>query len=230
MRVLLAEDDSATAQFIEEGLANAGHKATVVETGGGALESLASGNYDVVILDRLMPDGDGIAVLNALRGRGCKVPVLMLTALGQITKRVEGLVAGADDYLVKPFDLSELIARIHALHRRAGDGGIASPTPATTLVWGGLSLDLLRRTVTYCGRDVVLFPREFRILEELARACGETLTRTMLLERVWGFHFDPKTNLVETHLSRLRTKLADAGCAGMIGTVRGVGYRLRGDA
>jgi two-component system OmpR family response regulator len=165
---------------------------------------------------------DGLSVLRRLRAAGIEIPVLLLTALGRIEDRVEGLEAGADDYLVKPFAFSELAARINALARR---GPLSAP--ATRLECGPLSMDLLRREVRRDGEVVVLQPREFRLLEELLRNAERAVTRTMLLERVWGFHFDPQTNIVETHISRMRAKINEGGKPDLIETIRGVGYRMR---
>ena len=173
-------------------------------------------------VDRMLPEMDGVAVLRRLRAAQIETPVLLLTALGRIEDRVEGLDAGADDYLVKPFAFSELAARINALARR---GPINSP--ATRFECGPLSMDLLRREVRRDGDVIALQPREFRLLEELLRNGERAVTRTMLLERVWGFHFDPQTNIVETHISRMRAKLNEGGRPDLIETIRGVGYRMR---
>jgi two-component system, OmpR family, response regulator len=227
MRILLAEDNEATAQFIAAGLADLNHSVMLAATGEAALDLCSRYAFDVVVLDRLMPDGDGISVLKTLRGRGSQVPVLMLTALDTIRNRVEGLEAGADDYLVKPFDMEELVARLAALVRRARAGPDTEVDPTLSLDWQELSLDLLRRTATYRGEAFSLFPREFRLLEDIMREGGQVVTRSMLLERVWGFHFDPKTNIVETHVSRLRSRLAEVGAQHLVETVRGVGYRMR---
>ncbi|BCI70505.1 response regulator [Sphingomonas sp. S17] len=226
MRILLAEDDAVTAENIGAGLRAAGHHIRIASTGHEALTLLNAEPFDLAVLDRLMPQGDGMGVLAAIRQRDRHLPVLMLTALGAIEDRVEGLEEGADDYLVKPFALPELTARINALGRRRAvakeeDG------PEVILRWGGLTLDLLDRQVRWHEAVILVQPREFRLLEELLRAQGRIVTRTMLLESVWKLHFDPRTNIVETHLSRLRTRLAEAGCADAIVTVRGAGYRMR---
>lgn len=226
MKILLAEDDPTTADNIGAGLGAAGHHVRIASTGRDALALLEAEPFDLAVLDRLMPGGDGMSVLAAIRRRDRHLPVLMLTALGAIEDRVEGLEAGADDYLVKPFALPELTARINALGRRWAakkdeDG------PEVSLRWGGLTLDLLDRQVRWQGTAIPMQPREFRLLEELLRAQGKLVTRTMLLESVWKLHFDPRTNIVETHLSRLRTRLSDAGCGEAIETVRGAGYRMR---
>ena len=220
MHVLIAEDDAATAAFIIEGLTALHHTPSWVSTGEAALDSASAEAHDVIILDRLLPGIDGLDVLTRTRRRGIKTPILMLTALGQITDRVQGLEAGADDYLVKPFAFEELAARLNAIQRRRSFDELV-------LRHEGLVMDVARRTLTFRDRPIALQPREARILEELLRQAGRTVTRSMLLQRVWGYNFDPQTNLVETHLSRLRTKLGHAGAQDIIQTVRGVGYRLR---
>jgi len=223
MQLLLAEDDVETAEFVAQGFDELGH---VVSRAGSGLEALhlaSTEPYDVIILDRMLPAMDGIAVLRRLRAARIDTPVLLLTALGRIEDRVEGLEAGADDYLVKPFAFSELAARINALARRRP----LSETQ-TEITVGSLGMDLLKREVRRDGRPVPLQPREFRLLEELIRNADRVVTRTMLLEGVWGFHFDPQTNIVETHMSRLRAKLNEGGAQDLIETVRGVGYRMRG--
>jgi two-component system, OmpR family, response regulator len=224
MRILIAEDDHDTAEFIRHGLSELGHNPVVTNNGIDALHLLTTGEFDVGILDRMLPRLDGLSVLKGLRGAGMEMPVLLLTALGRIEDRVGGLDAGADDYLVKPFAFSELAARVHALARRR-------PLQAqpTTLTRGELVVDLLKRQVLRAGATINLQPREFRILEELMREEGKVVTRTMLLERVWNYHFDPQTNIVDTHISRLRSKLNEGGKAELIETVRGAGYRMSGD-
>ncbi len=222
MRVLVAEDDATAAGFIARGLIELGHDVTLAATGTDALARLTSQSFDVAILDRMLPELDGLTVLQQVREAGGALPILMLTALGRIEDRVAGLEAGADDYLVKPFAMSELVARVNALMRRRSAGDAV-----TALSVGPLAMDVLHREVRHEGRSIPLQPREFRLLEELMRNAGRIVTRTMLLESVWGFHFDPQTNLVETHMSRLRTKLALGGAKDVIETVRGAGYRLR---
>ncbi|MBB3862059.1 two-component system OmpR family response regulator [Novosphingobium hassiacum] len=222
MRILLAEDDTDTRQFVERGLGELSHDVISAANGEDALHYALTEDVDVIILDRMMPLLDGLSVLKRLRGGGVTTPVLMLTAVGRIEDRVDGLEAGADDYLIKPFAFSELAARIQALGRRASPASVA-----TRLSAGGLEMELLGREVRREGKVVQLQPREFRLLEELMRNAGEFVTRTMLLERVWGFHFDPQTKIVETHMSRLRAKLNEGGRADAIETVRGVGYRIR---
>ena len=222
MRILLAEDDIDTATFVERGLAELGHNVIVARNGEDALHFGLTENFDLVILDRMMPILDGLEVLRRLRAGGIVQPAIMLTALAQIEARVQGLDAGADDYLTKPFAFSELAARVKALARRS-----AAPHAVTRLVAGPIEMDLLTRDVRRDGVDVILQPKEFRLLEELMRHAGEFVTRTMLLERVWDFHFDPQTKIVETHMSRLRSKLNAGGLEDWIETRRGVGYRMR---
>ena len=222
MRILLAEDDDDTREFVERGLSELGHNVISAANGEDALHFALTEQLDVIVLDRMMPALDGFSVLRRLRAGGVETPVLMLTALGRIEDRVDGLEAGADDYLVKPFAFSELAARIQALGRRS------APAAATTrLSAADIEMNLLSREVRRGGQVVLLQPREFRLLEELMRHAGEVVTRTMLLERVWDFHFDPKTKIVETHMSRLRSKLNEGGRPDAIETVRGVGYRIR---
>lgn len=222
LRILLAEDDQDTRQFVERGLGELGHNVAAAENGEDALHLALTEQFDVIVLDRMMPELDGFSVLKRLRAGGVSAPVLMLTALGRIEDRVDGLEAGADDYLVKPFAFSELAARIQALGRR-----LAPASVTTKLSAGEIEMDLLTREVRRGGKTILLQPREFRLLEELMRHAGEFVTRTMLLERVWDFHFDPQTKIVETHMSRLRSKLNEGGRTDPIETVRGVGYRLR---
>lgn len=222
MRILLAEDNLETARFVERGLAELGHNVVVAGNGEDALHLGLTEAFDLFVLDRMMPVHDGIEVLRRLRAGGVDRPALILTALGQIEDRVQGLDAGADDYLTKPFAFSELAARIKALARRSSPG-----QAVTRLAAGPIEMDLLARDVRRDGREIVLQPKEFRLLEELMRSPGEFVTRTMLLERVWDFHFDPQTKIVETHMSRLRAKLNEGAREDWIETRRGVGYRVR---
>jgi two-component system OmpR family response regulator len=221
MRILIAEDDHDTAEFIRRGLSELGHNPMVTHNGVDALHILSTVEFDVAILDRMLPQLDGLSVLQRIRAADIKIPVLVLTALGRIEDRVGGLDAGADDYLVKPFAFSELAARVNALVRRS-----PLQVQATRLERGALAVDLLKRQVSRDGQLIVLQPREFRILEELMREEGKVVTRTMLLERVWNYHFDPQTNIVDTHISRLRSKLNEGGKPDLIETVRGAGYRM----
>lgn len=221
MRILVAEDDNDTAEFIQRGLGELGHNVAVADNGIDALHLILVEEFDIAIVDRMLPGLDGVSALQRMRAAGVETPVLLLTALGRIQDRVDGLEAGADDYLVKPFAFSELAARVNALARR-------KPLQAqpTSLDHNGIVVDLMKRNVQRDGVPVALQPREFRILEELMRGGGKVVTRTMLLERVWSYHFDPQTNIVETHISRLRAKLNEGGKPDAIETVRGAGYRM----
>ena len=222
MRILLAEDEPETADYVARGLGEAGHNPALANDGKDALHLGLTEDFDLIILDRMMPGLDGIEVLKRLRAGGITAPAIMLTALGRIEDRVAGLDAGADDYLVKPFAFSELIARVNAISRRS-----APQQAVTRLLAGPFTLDLLSREVRRDGKPILLQPKEFRLLEELMRNAGEFVTRTMLLERVWDFHFDPQTKIVETHISRLRGKLNEGERTDWIETARGVGYRIR---
>lgn len=224
MRVLIAEDDEDTAAFVTQGLADLGYVSCWVASGTEALRCCREEVFDLIVLDRLLPELDGLRVLTQVRAAGTRTPVLMLTALGGIADRVEGLEAGADDYLIKPFAFAELAARLTALLRRPPLGDTV-----TRLEVGSISLDLLQRKVRREGREIHLQPREIKLLEQLMRHAGRVVTRTMLLEQVWGFHFDPQTSIVESHLSRLRTKLNEGRVADPIETLRGIGYRMRTD-
>ncbi len=222
MKILLIEDDTETSAYIAHGLREQGHVVDVAAVGRDGLFLATGGGHDVLIVDRMLPGLDGIGLVRALRQTGVKTPVLFLTALGGVGDRVQGLEAGGDDYLVKPFAFAELLARINALARRPP----LSDTP-TVLRTGDLEVDLLKRTVARSGKAIALQPREFQLLEYLMRNADRVVTRTMLLEAVWDFHFDPRTNIVETHISRLRSKLAQHGGVEPIHTVRGAGYMLR---
>ena len=221
MKTLIIEDDAETAEFIAAGLRSRGHESTLAGDGREGFEIAAHETFDVIILDRMLPGLDGLSVVALLRAKGVSTPVLFLTNLSGVDDRVEGLGAGGDDYLVKPFVFEELLARLYALARRPTLGG----SPAR-LAAGDLEVDLIARTVKRAGETIELQPREFRLLEVLLRGDGRLVTRKMLLEQVWGFNFDPRTNIVETHISRLRTKI-DRGRAPLIQTVRGAGYILR---
>lgn len=221
MRLLLAEDDAQTAEFIGRGFRELGHNVVHLEDGLDALHVLSTEEFDVAIVDRLLPRLDGLSIVQRIRAAEIEIPILFLTALGRIEDRVFGLEAGADDYLVKPFAFSELAARVNALARRK-----PLQTAPTTLECAGIVMDLLKRQVLRAGRIIALQPREFRILEELMREDGKVVTRTMLLERVWNYHFDPQTNIVDTHISRLRSKLNEGARPDLIETIRGVGYRM----
>jgi two-component system OmpR family response regulator len=222
MKLLIVEDDKETAAYLKRALSEAGHTVDAAASGRDGLLLAAGETYEVIILDRMLPQIDGLAILRTIRASGVKTPVLLLTALGGIDDRVEGLEAGGDDYLVKPFAFAELLARVNALARR--------PPPQevrTELSVADLKLDLLKHTVSRAGQRIELQPREFQLLEYLLRHAGRVVTRTMLLESVWDFHFDPKTNIVETHMSRLRGKVDRGHAHELIHTVRGAGYVLR---
>ena len=222
MKVLLIEDDQETSAYVARGLREQGHVVDLAATGRDGLFLASDGGHDVLIVDRMLPGLDGLGLVQALRSTGVKAPVLFLTALGGVGDRVRGLDAGGDDYLVKPFAFAELLARINALARRP-------PLAETQTVMraGDLEMDLLRRSVRRAGTRIELQPREFQLLEYLLRNADRVVTRTMLLEAVWDFHFDPRTNIVETHISRLRAKLSQGGAPDLIQTVRGAGYMLR---
>ncbi len=222
MKILVIEDDRATRNYLAKGLAEAGYVVDTAENGRDGLFLAAGEPYDLMIIDRMLPGLDGAGIVRTVRAAGVKTPILLLTTLGGIDDRVEGLNAGADDYLVKPFALAELLARLNALARRPPLGG-----EPTRLQVADLELDLIRRTVSRAGQRIELQPREFRLLECLMRHAGEVVTRSMLLEKVWDFHFDPQTNIVETHVSRLRGKVDRGFGTPLIQTVRGAGYCLR---
>ena len=224
MRILIIEDDSETRDFVERGLREIGYAVTVAAEGRDGLFQATDGGYDAIVVDRMLPGLDGLSLVKMLRAAGNSTPVLMLTAIGRIADRVEGLEAGADDYLVKPFAFSELAARVNALGRRP-----APQMETARLTVGDIEIDLHRRTVHRAGRKIALQPREFSLLAELMRNSHRVMTRTMLLERVWDFDFEPKTNIVETHLSRLRSKLNTGFEVDAIETVRGAGYMIRSD-
>lgn len=222
MKLLVIEDDAAVAGHLARALEDAGHAVDHAADGRAGLILARGAAYDVIVLDRMLPRMDGLTALRALRADGVPTPILILTSLGGIDDRVEGLEAGGDDYLVKPFAFPELLARVNALARR--------PPPQdapTVLEVADLRLDLFKRAVTRAGKRVDIQPREFQLLEYLMRHAGRTVTRTMLLESVWGLHFDPQTNIVETHISRLRGKIARPEAPELIHTVRGAGYSLR---
>jgi two-component system, OmpR family, response regulator len=223
MRILVVEDDADVAGFVLKGLREAGH---IVEGAGNGQDSLAlasSEAFDAIILDRMLPGGlDGLQVLESLRAQDNQTPVLFLSAMAGVDDRVEGLKAGGDDYLTKPFAFSELLARVEALLRRG-----RTPGPETRLVVGDLEMDLLSRVVRRRGQKIDLQPREFRLLEYLMRHAGQVVTRTMMLEGVWDYHFDPQTNVIDVHVSRLRQKIDKPFDVAVIQTVRSVGYMLR---
>jgi two-component system, OmpR family, response regulator len=222
MRILIIEDDDETASYILDGLRNGGHVADHASDGRDGLVLAASRGYDVIIIDRMLPGLDGLAIVKTVRETGHKAPILFLTARGGIDDRVEGLEAGGDDYLTKPFAFSELVARLNALARRP-----PLSQHQTSLRVGDLNMDLIARRVSRAGKTIELQPREFRLLEYMMRNAGRVVTRTMLLEKVWEFHFDPKTKIVETHISRLRAKINRGADQELIHTIRGSGYVIR---
>ena len=224
MKLLLLEDDDEMRTHVASLLRAAGHLVDTCSTGPDAIFMATSTDYAVLILDRMVPDLDGLGALKAIRAAGIQTPALFLTALQSIADRVEGLEAGADDYLVKPFAGSELLARVSALGRRQ-----PITETVTKLAVADLELDLLKRTVVRAGTRIELQQQEYKLLEYLMRHAGEIVTRTMLLENIWSFHFDPGTNLIESHISRLRAKIDRGFGVELIQTVRGAGYRMRGD-
>jgi two-component system OmpR family response regulator len=222
MKILVVEDDRETAAYLTKGLNESGYTVDCANDGREGLFLASCGDYNAIIFDRMLPSMDGLTVLSALRAAEIRTPALILSALGSVDDRVKGLRAGGDDYLVKPFAFSELLARLEALLRR----GIG-PTTATKLQVADLELDLLTRTVKRAGKPIEVLPREFRLLECLMRNAGHAVTRTMLLEHVWDYHFDPQTNVIDVHVSRLRQKIDKSFDHPLLHTVRGVGYCLR---
>jgi two-component system OmpR family response regulator len=223
MRILVVEDDKDVAGFVVKGLKEAGHVVEHADNGRDGLFLAASENFDAIVLDRMLPGGvDGLRLLETLRGQNNNTPVLFLSALAQVDDRVRGLKAGGDDYLTKPFAFAELLARVEGLARRGKGEG-----PQTRLVAGDLEMDLLSRGVKRAGQKIDLQPREFRLLEYLMRHAGQVVTRTMLLEGVWDYHFDPQTNVIDVHVSRLRQKVDKPFASPLIHTIRNAGYMLR---
>ena len=221
MRILLIEDDRRTAEYVMRGFEESGHQCETLPDGQDALYQATHDSYDVLIVDRMLPGLDGLALVRALRAAGTMTPVLFLTAMSGVDDRVEGLDAGGDDYLVKPFAFSELLARVNALGRRPH-----IQAEVTRLQVHDLELDLIRRRVERKGQVIDLQPKEFKLLEYLMRNESRVVTRTMLLERVWGFNFDPKTSVVDTHISRLRAKIDKPFDVPLLHTVRNTGYSL----
>ncbi len=224
MRVLVVEDDAEAGDYIRKALIECGHTVDLVGDGEQGLVQAKSGLYDVLVVDRMLPKLDGLSLIGALRESGTMTPVLILSALGAVDDRVKGLQAGGDDYLSKPFAFSELLARIEALRRRAQPEDVE-----TRYVVGDLVLDRLANKVTRGGQSILLQPREFRLLEYLMRHKGQVVTRTMLLEGVWDYHFDPQTNVIDVHISRLRSKIDKNFDAQLLHTVRGRGYMIDAD-
>ena len=221
MRLLIVEDDVDASAAMCRGLTEAGHACETAPDGLAGLRAAEKGEFDVLVVDRMMPRMDGVTMVEELRREGDNTPVLFLSALGEIEDRVAGLKAGGDDYLVKPYALAELVARVEALARRRETGSVQ-----TLLRVGDLEMDLIGRTVHRAGQEIDLQPREFQLLEFLMRHAGQSVTRTMLLEKVWEYHFDPQTNVIDVHISRLRSKIDKGFDKPMLQTVRGAGYRL----
>jgi two-component system OmpR family response regulator len=221
MRILIVEDDVEAGAAMVRGLSEAGHEVTHAADGKLGLAAAQDGPFDVLVVDRMMPNMDGLTMVETLRRQGDQTPVLFLSALGEIEDRVTGLKAGGDDYLVKPYAFVELVARVEALARRRETGSVQ-----TVLRVGELEMDLIGRAVHRQGKEIDLQPREFQLLEFLMRHAGQSVTRTMLLEKVWEYHFDPQTNVIDVHVSRLRSKIDKGFEHAMLQTVRGAGYRL----
>jgi len=221
MRILVIEDDAEVAACLVKGLKEAGHNTVHSADGEDGLFMATNESFDVLIVDRMMPKLDGLSVIKKIRAFGKQTPALILSALGEVDDRVQGLKAGGDDYLVKPFAFSELLARLDALSRRG-----SVEVPQTTLKVADLEIDLLAHKVTRNGQLIDLQPREFRLLEYLMKHAGQVVTRTMLLENVWDYHFDPQTNVIDVHISRLRQKIDKGFQSSLLTTVRGAGYML----
>ena len=223
MKILVVEDNARVARFVTQGLREAGHTVDHADNGRDGMFLAASDPYDVIVMDRMLPGNiDGLGIIEALRKSGSRTPILILSALDAVDERIKGLRSGGDDYLTKPFAFAELLARVEALTRRGKSEG-----PATRLVTGDLEMDLLSRGVKRAGQKIDLQPREFRLLEYLMRHAGQVVTRTMLLEGVWDYHFDPQTNVIDVHVSRLRQIVDKPFGTPLIHTVRNAGYMLR---
>ena len=227
-KILIVEDDPSTAAFLAKGLGEAGYSVEPCADGRDGLFLASEGVFDLIIVDRMLPGLDGLALISAIRAAGIATPILILSALASVDNRVDGLKSGADDYLCKPFSFAELSARVEVLLRRS-DRAAAEPQ-RTRLAVGDLEIDLLSRQVTRAGRAIPLAGREFNVLEYLARNAGQVVTRTMMLEKIWNYHFDPGSNVVDVHIGRLRRKLEEGFAAPILHTVRGAGYRLSPDA
>jgi len=223
MRVLIVEDDTEVVSFLSRGFSEQGYSVVSADNGKDGLLLATTEPFDVIVLDRMLPEMDGISVLKRLRAAEVTTPILILSALGDVDKRVEGLKAGSDDYLTKPFAFSELLARVQALARRSSSALEAEPT---LLQVGDLTLNLLTRRAERAGQTIELQPREYRLLEYLMRHKGQVVTRTMLLEQVWDYHFDPQTNVIDVHISRLRSKIDKDFATPLLHTVRGAGYKI----
>ena len=225
MRLLIVEDDRDAADYLIKAFREVGHVAEHASDGEGGLALAQDGQYDVLVIDRMLPKRDGLSIISTLRGKGIETPALILSALGQVDDRIKGLRAGGDDYLPKPYSFAELLARVEVLSRRRGGRGAE-----TVYRVGDLELDRLSHSVTRGGEEVVLQPREFRLLEYLMKHAGQVVTRTMLLENVWDYHFDPQTNVIDVHISRLRSKIDKGFTQPLLHTVRGAGYMVRDSA
>ena len=222
MKILVIEDDREAADYLAKAFEESGHNAHVAGDGETGFALAETGNYDILVVDRMLPRRDGLSVIAGLRARGIDSPVIILSALGEVDDRVTGLRAGGDDYLTKPYAFSELLARVEVLSRRR-----SSRDSETVYRVGDLELDRLSHTCKRAGQDIVLQPREFRLLEYLMRHAGQVVTRTMLLENVWDYHFDPQTNVIDVHVSRLRSKIEKGFDGAVLHTVRGAGYMLK---
>lgn len=222
MKILVIEDDKEAADYLKKALGEAGHTAHVAGDGDTGFVMADNGDYDVLVVDRMLPKRNGLAVIADLREKGNKTPVLILSALGEVDDRVTGLRAGGDDYLTKPYAFSELLARIEVLSRRS-----SAKEVETVYKVGDLELDRLSHSAKRAGKEIVLQPREFRLLEYLMRHSGQVVTRTMLLENVWDYHFDPQTNVIDVHVSRLRGKIEKGFDTPLLHTIRGSGYMLK---
>ncbi len=225
MRLLVVEDDREAAGYLRKAFREAGHVCEIANDGEDGLALALDEGFDVLIIDRMLPKRDGLSLISEIRKRGVSTPVLILSALGQVDDRVTGLRAGGDDYLAKPYAFSELLARVEALARR-----VAPQAADTVYRVGELELDRLAHRVVRSGKEIVLQPREFRLLEYLMRHAGQVVTRTMLLENVWDYHFDPQTNVIDVHVSRLRSKIDKGYDKPLLHTVRGTGYMIRDGA
>lgn len=225
MRLLVIEDDRDAAEYLVKAFREVGHIADRATDGEEGLALALDGQYDVLVIDRMLPKLDGLSVIGTLRAKSVETPVLILSALGQVDDRVKGLRSGGDDYLAKPYSFSELLARVEVLARRRGSRG-----EETVYRVGDLELNRLSHQVSRGGQELQLQPREFRLLEYLMRHAGQVVTRTMLLENVWDYHFDPQTNVIDVHMSRLRSKIDKGFAQPLLHTVRGAGYMIREDA
>lgn len=225
MRILIVEDDRDAADYLVKAFREVGHVADQAFDGEEGLALALEGQYDVLIIDRMLPKRDGLSVIATLRGKGVETPALILSALGQVDDRIKGLRVGGDDYLPKPYSFAELLARVEVLSRRRGGRG-----EETVYRVGDLELDRLSHQVTRGAEEIVLQPREFRLLEYLMKHAGQVVTRTMLLESVWDYHFDPQTNVIDVHISRLRSKIDKGFSQPLLHTVRGAGYMIRDSA